>query len=77
MINEITLASVLADLRDECKAKPGDFMRGYASGIDRAINLLMMWQYRPNSQPEAIPRELMDRVRGEAYAGVESKQTQP
>lgn len=46
MINEMTLAPVLADLRDEYKASSGDYMRGYADGIDRALNLLMMWRYR-------------------------------
>lgn len=70
MINEITLASVLADLRDEYKVKPGDFARGYARGVDRAINLLMMWQYRPDSKPEAIPRGLMGGI-----AGVENRPT--
>ena len=57
MINEMTLAPVLADLRDKYKSMSGDYMRGYADGINRALNVLMMWRYHQDSQPEVIPKE--------------------
>lgn len=70
---------------DRCSASRGECTHttDIAFAKFRSPNYECKWTYSEGNEPllweitQDEYREVMDRVRGEAYAGVESKQTQP